>query len=463
MLSEQVDNFQILAALISSRTGLRLRDEDRENWLNAIGLRLKCLKLSTFEEYQRFLISDSSEWKELSGLLTTGETYFFRDKGQFSLIRNWILPELIERRQDKKQLRIWSAGCSTGEEPYSMAIILNELLQNPTIPPLSMGDEGGFVDWDILIIGTDLNETAIEKAKKGIYTEWSFRMIDPDLQRRYFHRRKDKWELDARIKGMVRFKTGNLVEDLFPDYASGIYDMDIILCRNVFIYFNDEAGATTLKKLTDTLAESGYLITGHGELHGRSLDRLQPLMFPESVIYQKNSEFGIRTTELKKEKKGIPKPKIKKEEPEIFLPSEISIPQSEFKTLLDIAESYADMGEYDKAASACRKAIELDATAIKPYFLMAHIVEAKGDIEEAKVLLKKAIYLEPDFIPAYLELGAIYDNEGDSERAEKMRSVALELLKALPSDAAVEPYRGITAGELIRYVEKLTGMEEARV
>lgn len=94
---------------------------------------------------------------------------------------------------------------------------------------------------------------------------------------------------------------------------------------------------------------------------------------------------------------------------------------------------------------------------------MAHIVEAKGDIEEAKVLLKKAIYLEPDFIPAYLELGAIYDNEGDSERAEKMRSVALELLKALPSDAAVEPYRGITAGELIRYVEKLTGMEEARV
>jgi chemotaxis protein methyltransferase CheR len=460
MLSEQVDNFQSLADLISSRTALKLRDEDRENWLKTINSRLKSLKLS-IEEYHQFLISDSLgsrfEWREIIGLLTTGETYFFRDKGQFALIRNWILPELIERRRDKRQLRIWSAGCSTGEEPYSMAIIVNELLPDSN-------------DWDILIIGTDINVNAIEKAERGIYTRWSFRMVAPDLQCRYFHRRKDEWEVDAKIKEMVRFKEGNIVPDQFPDHASGIYDMDIILCRNVFIYFNEEAVSIALKKLTDTLSERGYLITGHGEIHGKKLESLRPVIFPESVIYQKSSELEVRSFELEKTERRertevriqkpipmvskipIPKPEVGEAKPRT--------PDIELKTLLDTAESYADAGEYDKAVSVCRKAIELDATAIKPYFLLAHIVEAKGDIEEAKGLLKKAIYLEPDFIPAYLELGAIYDNEGNSERAEKMRTAALDLLKALPSHEVIEPYKGITAGELARYVEKLADINE---
>lgn len=119
---------------------------------------MKSLKLSTLEGYHHLLTSDTtgsrSEWKELAALLTTGETYFFRDRGQFSLLRNFILPAIIEKKRPTQTLRIWSAGCSSGEEAYSTAILLNEILSK-------------LKAWDIYVLGTDINEQAVEKAKKA--------------------------------------------------------------------------------------------------------------------------------------------------------------------------------------------------------------------------------------------------------------------------------------------------------
>lgn len=447
--------------VISKRTGLLMRSGDSEHWQKVILERVRHLNLSSKEEYYYLLVEDSKrsrlEWRTLTGLLTTGETYFFRDKGQFALLRNWILPELIERKKSIRSLRLWSAGCSSGEETYSIAILLDELLPKKK-------------DWEILILGTDINDKAIEKAKMGIYGQWSFRMVNPEIQRRYFQKRKDEWEIDARIREMVKFQVGNLREDPFPDYASDMHDMDIILCRNVFIYFNDEAVSITLQKIINTLSEKGYLITGHGELHAMKIRGLQPIIFPESVVYQKRSELGVRSFEFKKpEKHEKLEIKIKEPMPEIQKVSiqqpkakerEILTLNAELQNLLDTAEYCADIGEYDEASLLCKKAIDIDATAVKPYFLLAHIVEAKGNIDEAKSLLKKVIYLDPVFIPAYLELGAIYDNENDSERAKKMRLTAIDLIGSLPPEVVIEPYRNITAEGLLRYVKKLIDSRE---
>ena len=237
---------------------------------------------------------------------------------------------------------------------------------------------------------------------------------------------------------------------------------------------------------------------------------LQPIIFPESVVYQKISEnkVSLRGEGLnqmlqgeaeaisKSSKKAIFKDEIatplrlaikeKRAETKIgktTLPSLIS----EIRTLLDagdytavvesvkdiikrdpnnlnacclLAETYANLGEYDRAVPICKKAIDIDATAVKPYFLLAHIVEAKGNIDEAKSLLKKVIYLDPAFIPAYLELGAIYDNENDSERARKMRLTAIDLIGSLHPEAVIEPYRDINAEELLRYVKKMIDSRE---
>lgn len=436
--------------LIAWRTGLQMRQEDKEKWRALINSRLSSVRLPSLEEYYRLLTSaateSKAEWRELLAILTTGESFFFRDKGQFSLLKNLILPDIIERRQKDRTLRIWSAGCSTGEEPYSIAILINEML-----PQLK--------GWDILILGTDINEKAIEKARQGIYTQWSFRTTDPDLRKRYFKSLHDAWKLDEKISKMVKFRPGNLMEDKFPDSASGIHGMDIILCRNVFIYFNSVSVAVVLEKFAETLNDGGYLVTGHGELYGQSLGRLQVKMFPESVAYRKtSSELGVLSLELEKtEKRRTDVEKLSVAEiPKLTTPpAELPTPDSQFKDSLLSARKYADSGQYDKAVAECRKALDIDNTAVRPYFILAHIAEMKGNNEEAKDLLKRIIYLSPVFTPAWLELGAIYERENAAERARKMRTTALDLLKALPPESAIEPYEGVTAGELLEYVKKL--------
>lgn len=428
--------------LISMRTGLCIRSQDSEAFRKNILSRTNFLKLSGPEEYLRLLSRDTAnagrEWKELAILLTTGESYFFRDKGQFAVIRDWILPELINSRKSKRSIRIWSAGCSTGEETYSLAILMYELL-----PQLK--------SWDILILGTDINEESIGKARQGIYSQWSFRMTDPDFRRRYFKRRYDAWELDEKIRKMVKFRPGNLLEDRFPDTASDIYDMDLVLCRNVFIYFDSATVAVVLEKFTETLNDRGYLMTAHGELYGQSLGRLQVKMFPESVVYRKtSSEQGVEGLEIQKtEKRRTEVEKLRVAE----IPK-LPTPDFQLNNYIKTAQRCADSGEYGKAADLCRKALDIDNTAVKPYFLLAHIAELQGDSGNARDLLKKAIYLDPAFVAAYLEIGALYERGHDSERAKKMRITAIELLRVLPPDTVIEPYKGITAGELLEYVKK---------
>jgi chemotaxis protein methyltransferase CheR len=269
--------------LVSSRTGLCVREADQGTFRIKLLKRIKFLN-SSAQDYYGLLDNNSPEgrveWSELASQLTTGESYFLRDKEQFSLLRNRILPELIERRGRERLLRIWSAGCASGEEPYSIAILLNELLPSRE-------------EWRILILGSDMNQHALDKAKKGLYTEWSFRQTLPDLRDRYFTGRKDSWEIDGNIRTMVTFSPCNLVSDPFPSRSNELHDMDLILCRNVFIYFDPETVARVTGKFADTLNEGGYLLTGHGELHPESMRRLRSRIWGNQVIYQKVSEPGL--------------------------------------------------------------------------------------------------------------------------------------------------------------------------
>ena len=267
-----------LIQLISTHTGIQIREQDYKDFCNKIYSRMKILKLNAPEEYYEVLLNTSkvqsvsyrendsiNEWKELVVLLTIGETYFFRDRGQINLLKTKILPELIAKKRDichkskdkKPCLKIWSAGCSSGEEPYSLAIMIKEL-----IPDL--------IDWNILILGTDINTESIEKAEQGIYDSWSFRQVEPQIQKQYFHQQKMRWEVDSQIRKLVKFRCMNLFQEAFPNQLSDLHNIDAIVCRNVFIYFNSAAIATVLEKFYQTLNPGGYLIAGHTELHGQN-------------------------------------------------------------------------------------------------------------------------------------------------------------------------------------------------
>src|SRR5215510_5905191 len=244
--------------LITAQTGLQIREAETDKLRHTIRSRMTEQQLTDPEAYYQLLANNTAasrrEWEELVLPLTIGESYFFRDSGQFSLLREQVIPELIERNSAARSLRIWSAGCSTGEEPYSLAILVDELLPTHS-------------HWNIVIIGTDVNKRAIAAARRGIYRQHSLRTLDPELRKRYFHQHRGDWELDARFRSMVSFRQVNLFGDPFPDSTGNLLEMDLILCRNVLIYFDRTAIAPVITKFTNTLKVGGYLVTGHAELH----------------------------------------------------------------------------------------------------------------------------------------------------------------------------------------------------
>ncbi|MEG4514186.1 CheR family methyltransferase [Microcoleus sp. F6_B4] len=276
---------QLFINLITAEIGVRIRSQDRAGLSHKIMIRMRAKKIAEPENYYKLLtaknLESKNEWAELVLLLTTIESYFMRDKGQFTLLKRVIFPELIEQKRNlhktlgmQPTLRIWSAGCSTGEEPYSLAIVLKELIPD-------------WEQWKILILGTDVNEKVIKKAPQGVYSDWSFRLIDPQIQNQYFHQRQNDWQINLELRESVNFSCLNLITDEFPNIYQNIYNIDLILCRNVFVYFEHKYISLVLKKFSKTLRPGGYLMTGHAEVYGQIMNEFQPKIFPESVVYQR--------------------------------------------------------------------------------------------------------------------------------------------------------------------------------
>ena len=208
--------------------------------------------------------------------LAVGETHFFRNKPQFSALTEHILPEIIERRRALRQLRIWSAGCSTGEEPYSLAILLEHLL-----PDLD--------DWNVLILATDINHDALERAQRGVYGAWSFRQAPPAVQSAYFTAAGRNLTLIPRIRQRVTFAYLNLAGANYPLPLTNTTHMDLILCRNVLIYFPRATTHHVVGRLHGALSEDGWLIVGHAEPSQEVFHQYTHYNFPDTVVYRKQS------------------------------------------------------------------------------------------------------------------------------------------------------------------------------
>jgi len=477
--------------LVRARTGWQLRDEDGVRLREKLTGRLGAVGAAP-GDYLHWLESQpqSEEWDELLALLSNPETFFYRDSGQIALLRDRILPELVARRQAHRSLRIWSAGCSTGEEAYSLAFLLQGL-----VPDLAT--------WDVLILGTDVSSQSLARAREGRYGEWSFRGRHPQLAQ-HFTREGDLWRVRDPLRRMVRFQTGNLVTDRFPDSGSEIRDMDLIVCRNVFIYFSRAAVAGVVEKMARTLRDGGYLLTGHSELHDVRLPPapLHPRRFAGSLVYQLGAQerhsrhpTGQRALRQRAAPSSVaravqpsarprmtasPAPK----DPVATAPAashavhanaERLLGEGRYRAALSEARerlaacptdvraltvgvrAAANTGDHDWASWACRRALEELPFAPEPYFLLAQIAEEQGQWSEAKELLKKSLYVAPQFVPAYLELASVYDRERNADRAAKLRASALELLKVLPADALVEGCEPAAAGELVAQLEGYLG------
>ncbi|MES9938235.1 MAG: CheR family methyltransferase [Sedimenticola sp.] len=470
-----------IAELITSKSGIVITNRDKRRLCSIIMERLIQTGLKSIPDYGRMLMkigSEDPEWLDLLHQLIVGETYFFRDKGQTDLLKDYLLPKLVERNRARRELRIWSAGCSTGEELYSIAILLAQI---PGIKD----------SWNLHLLGTDINRRALEKARAGVFGDWSFRNTDSAAKQRYFREHDGHWHITNSIKEMVTFKYHNMVTGAFPVRDDTLHDMDLIICRNVFIYFSPETTGMVLPKLVSTLKQGGYLLAGHNELQGHEVEGLKAESLPGSYVYQRlkdsrrsrqvqkqtvvtapykkktvhaQQRFEITNSNLEETKPELKKP-VLDEARGLFQDRNYTavinlvrgVPEDSsdiFETQHLVARAQANLGRYEEARQTVMGMIAIRQFDPIPYYLLAHIDEAMEAREEAKQWLHKVIYLSPDFVTAYLDLATLYSGEGNRSRARQLRLSALNLLKSLPADKVVGPYNTEKAGELLERLMK---------
>ncbi|MDQ1301851.1 MAG: chemotaxis protein methyltransferase CheR, partial [Chloroflexota bacterium] len=270
-------DFQRFSDLLRTRSGMEFSGQRRADLERAIERALSDLQLSAPELLYERLTAGAGAPAALEAFiasLTVPETYFFRNQPQFAALEQRILPELIERRRDVRRLRIWSVGCASGEEPYSLAMLLRRMLPDPTA-------------WDVLILATDLNRSLLEKAQRGVYTAWSFRETPPEVQAQYFTRHGTQFELAPQVRGQVTFAYLNLADDTYPSRLTNTLDMDLILFRNVLIYFGEAMARRVIDRLHGALAAGGWLLVGHAEPSMSLFNQFTTHSFPNAIVYQK--------------------------------------------------------------------------------------------------------------------------------------------------------------------------------
>lgn len=272
------EEFRLLASFIYDHAGLYFDEESKFLLESRLQNRLKEHHFDSFLQYYHYLLYHQDRVLELNvmiDIVTTNETYFYREKNQLEAFAEEVLPELAERNAGKKRLRIWSAGCSTGEEPFTLAILCSE---------------SGLFDgtWEVDIIGTDISQKVLQTARKAVFSQSSFRATEENAIQRYFTRTEDgKYALDDSIRNTVHFGHLNLMDEKMMGL---IRECDIIMCRNVIIYFDKNAKARVVNSFFRKLVPGGFLLLGHSEslMNITTVFKLKHLT--KVMVYQKPGE-----------------------------------------------------------------------------------------------------------------------------------------------------------------------------
>jgi chemotaxis protein methyltransferase CheR len=264
-------DFDAIKILVKKLTGIALSDVKKDMVYSRLARRIRHLHLTSFSQYLDLIRDENGpEIGDFINSITTNLTSFFREGHHFEMLAGQVLPELLAARADTQRLRIWSAGCSTGEEPYTIAMVLRE-----AIPRID--------SWDIRILATDLDSGVLATAKSGLYAEDRITGIDSKRQRRWFLRGKGQHAGKVRVRpelqDMIVFKQLNLMGD-WP--MRGVFD--VIFCRNVVIYFDKPTQRILFSRYSDVLHDNGFLFVGHSESLYKVTDQFQLL---GQTVYRK--------------------------------------------------------------------------------------------------------------------------------------------------------------------------------
>ncbi|ACL16659.1 CheR family methyltransferase [Methanosphaerula palustris] len=446
------------------------------------------LGISSPEAFVEWLIDAPPESREIEVLaryLTIGETYFFRENQVFSILKETIFPTLIQsRRGTDQQIRIWCAGCSSGEEPYSVAILLHRL-----IPDIE--------DWRVTIHATDINPDVLKKASQGIYTEWSFRETEPWLKRTYFTEvGRGTYEVIPAVKRMVTFSRYNLVNPP-PSSPLDFSAFDIILCRNVLMYFSPGQARSVVSHFFEHLNQDGWLIVSVTEVSAHLFPQFKGIIFPQAMLYQK------KVGSFQQERTGpvVAPPAVQpsrvKNLPRALLPAtsgapdqirpvpapepaDLAIFRNEAKTLftrrryrdamergqkvLEIRPGDADMmallsrcsanqGDLTEAKEWCEQAILARRTEPVFHYLMSSILQELDEEGEAIRSLQRVLYLDQNAVLAHYDLGNLALRRGEIDEAVRQFGITQRILATRGENEEIPDSGGLNSASLARIVK----------
>jgi chemotaxis protein methyltransferase CheR len=452
-----------LSDYISARMGIRF---PREQWAELESKITRASATFGFTDAAsciEWLLSSRTERSQLemlSSFLTVGETFFFRERKGLQSLIDLAFPEIIRAHsRGDHRVRIWSPGCCTGEEPYTVAMMVS--------------DYPGFRDWDVHVLATDINPAFLKKAEAGIYTPWSFRGVASGIQEKFFRKgEKSTFKILPALKRMVTFAHLNLIDDLYPALLNNTNAIDLILCRNVLMYFTPDRVQNVIGKLQRSLLPEGWLLVSPVEapLVQRSL--FTPMAHAGAVLHRKAT---VRT--LPAPAASVRRPaRVPKRSPPIMEPLEpvatlalaralydaadcdgateillllAARPEADAPVYQLLARIYAGTGMLTEAESWSLRAIAADTLNAASRYLLALIRIEQQRPDEAMSALRKAIYLEPDFAVAHFTLANLCRRKRKFAESERHLRNALQILKGYPPEERLPESEGITAGKLI--------------
>ncbi|MFA9391097.1 MAG: CheR family methyltransferase [Prolixibacteraceae bacterium] len=492
---------QALRGYLHKNLGLNFNENQNKELSRKMDLAATSFGFTQPGKFVEWLLSDKISKEELSklaGHLTIGETYFMREKKGYDFLEQIYLPGLIHKRlTSTKKLRVWCAGCATGEEAYSLAIVLKQ-----SIPMIQ--------EWDISILATDINPLFLEKAKNGIYTKWSFRNNTEKFIENYFLKTgANEYHIIPEIKRMVKFASLNLAGNDYPSKSNDTHDFDIVFCRNVLIYFSNDGIKFVTERIYQSLKDGGILVVSPVEMSNLISRKFKSIFYSGYTIYHKAKDTPAekdlkvdRTTFKKQFKNNAPQISTKKESKSLPIPRKMDLvkplraavptkenanPKANFEkielfygqgafeeteqllaTYLNasevpaselvhmMAKTKANLGKLQEAEFWCLKGLSINKLDFSLHYLLATIMQETGRDDKAITALKMALYLDSDFVLAYFLLGTLLAKNGDTIASKKAYNNALSSLSKYALDDILPESDGITAGRFTAIIHSIT-------
>lgn len=448
---------------IASRTGLDFQKTSASHAAQTVAEAMQSDGVSHGNEYRALLTRDRSVYDRLVGRLTVGETYFFRDPAQFQFITDVLLPEFQEEFGRHRKMSIWSAGCASGEEPYSIAMAFDEIGQ--------LGN--------VKILGTDLSTEALERARAAEYRQWSMRGNAERRVARHSESTPRGIRLKEHIRNAVTFRKLNLTRE---SEAGSIQDVDLILCRNVLIYFDRSTITNVVQTLTRSLSPHGWLLTAGTDPPLEDVGELDLVSTEAGVAYRKSTPSpnieewnGFepdssptespeqRTTALSERERTPHVSSI-----EVERAAAQSMANGDYSRVMELTQHVVAQSEScaallvraasnidtELAEKECAAAVAVHRVGVELHHLHSLLLLGLGRCPEALAAAKRVLYLSPENIYGHFTIAAIHERLGDQASARRAYATAKEFCDQMEDDDTVPFSEGQTAASLARQAER---------